>query len=439
MFLQSCSAVMATVALAAVTGCTQGPDRPAAAQQTPAEALPGPTRVAHDPPEKFDLQGGVRMPWEASSGLISVGGTWLARKKIPVALHRETAYVATPDRVLAFDTTKGVVKNVIRPESEPLTELAPDNRNGAAPPVVTEGSTPLMLASFLVRQPGEGTKAARDLIEVVAADAGTGKLTWRLPLTMPEGAMEGMDPSVVSVVGASGHVAVVTVSSDDNVIYSASTTYGIDLRTHRLLWTRDEFQASAVTEGIVTGEVRNEPSDDYSSAAGYDLATGTERWRGPERLNLDLHPAGPHLVQARARDKSDSNIRYEQFLDPKTGAVKKNVSKTATGANCDHDGARTVVCGIGGSESPVTAFDAVSGATLWQLPDANAGRIAPRVTAVWHGRVYGETDDGALSLDARTGADVPTRPGIAPDLVNEYTGVALSPSTDELTAYPTIS
>ncbi|WP_374772667.1 hypothetical protein OG756_05520 [Streptomyces sp. NBC_01310] len=71
------------------------------------------------------------------------------------------------------------------------------------------------------------------------------------------------------------------------------------------------------------------------------------------------------------------------------------------------------------------------------VPDKNAGRIAPQVAAVWHGRVYGKTADGPLALDARTGAGLPTRPGVAPYLVNEYTGLALSESDDALTAYPT--
>ncbi|MFJ3883452.1 hypothetical protein ACIPW5_39140, partial [Streptomyces sp. NPDC090077] len=83
--------------------------------------------------------------------------------------------------------------------------------------------------------------------------------------------------------------------------------------------------------------------------------------------------------------------------------------------------------------------DATTGAALWQLPDEKAGRIAPKVTTVWHGRVYAKTADGTVALDSRTGADMPTPPGIAPDLVNAFTGIAISKSGDDVTAYQTAS
>ncbi|MEF2529015.1 MULTISPECIES: hypothetical protein [Streptomyces] len=42
-----------------------------------------------------------------------------------------------------------------------------------------------------------------------------------------------------------------------------------------------------------------------------------------------------------------------------------------------------------------------------------------------------------MQLEARTGADLPIRPGLAPCLVNAYTGLALSETDRSLTAYPT--
>ncbi|MEU8433821.1 hypothetical protein AB0F18_13010 [Streptomyces sp. NPDC029216] len=91
-----------------------------------------------------------------------------------------------------------------------------------------------------------------------------------------------------------------------------------------------------------------------------------------------------------------------------------------------------------GSTSRARA-DGTSGVPLWQLPDPAADRIAPEVTALWHGRVYGKTRSGTVALDARTGADLPTRPGTAPDLVNGYTAIALATTTTtvELMAYQT--
>ncbi|MFJ4776335.1 hypothetical protein [Streptomyces sp. NPDC088762] len=59
------------------------------------------------------------------------------------------------------------------------------------------------------------------------------------------------------------------------------------------------------------------------------------------------------------------------------------------------------------------------------------------MTAVWQGRIYDRTNSGPLTLDARSGEDLPTPPGIAPYAVNEYVGLALS-GTDAM-AYPAIA
>lgn len=66
-----------------------------------------------------------------------------------------------------------------------------------------------------------------------------------------------------------------------------------------------------------------------------------------------------------------------------------------------------------------------SGKVLWQLPDEQSDRVAPEVTSAWHGRVYGETENGPVALDARTGEDAPAGPGIAPVLVNGSAALAL--------------
>ncbi|MGW2376007.1 hypothetical protein [Kitasatospora sp. NPDC001683] len=61
------------------------------------------------------------------------------------------------------------------------------------------------------------------------------------------------------------------------------------------------------------------------------------------------------------------------------------------------------------------------------------------MTAVWHGTVYGKTGNGAVTLNAVTGQDVPTDPEVAPVLVNSYAGVALSSASGSaLAVYPVI-
>ncbi|MFF4323778.1 hypothetical protein [Streptomyces sp. NPDC001568] len=42
-----------------------------------------------------------------------------------------------------------------------------------------------------------------------------------------------------------------------------------------------------------------------------------------------------------------------------------------------------------------------------------------------------------MTLDSRTGTDLPTPPGIAPYLVSGFTGIGVSPASDDLMAFPT--
>ncbi|MGW1917061.1 hypothetical protein ACWCQS_41945 [Streptomyces sp. NPDC002076] len=94
-------------------------------------------------------------------------------------------------------------------------------------------------------------------------------------------------------------------------------------------------------------------------------------------------------------------------------------------SKCVYDDRNALVCfGTGPEGLLAYGLDASNGKDLWQLPDQQADRIAPQVTAVWHGRVYGTTDHGTVTLDARTGKDLPN-PGVAPYLVNESAGLAL--------------
>ncbi|MFF4296372.1 hypothetical protein ACFY0N_22375 [Streptomyces vinaceus] len=92
-----------------------------------------------------------------------------------MALHKDKAYVAT-DRLLAFSTTTGSLTATITPTADALSVLSRDDRNNAAPPVVTPGADPLVLAPFFVRRPGVGAQAATNLLEFTATNASSDKV-----------------------------------------------------------------------------------------------------------------------------------------------------------------------------------------------------------------------------------------------------------------------
>ncbi|MFD7906499.1 hypothetical protein ACFV4G_30200 [Kitasatospora sp. NPDC059747] len=122
--------------------------------------------------------------------------------------------------------------------------------------------------------------------------------------------------------------------------------------------------------------------------------------------------------------------QFTRLLDGATG--HEVLALGGAGADCRHDGRSVTVCTDDGS---VFAVDD-NAQVLWKLPDEANHRIAPTVTAVWHGLVYGSTSHGPVILDTRTGADRPATPGIAPAAVDAYAGLALKNDANILVAYP---
>ncbi|ARP72341.1 hypothetical protein LK07_24155 [Streptomyces pluripotens] len=153
---------------------------------------------------------------------------------------------------------------------------------------------------------------------------------------------------------------------------------------------------------------------------------------------MSIVPAGPRLVRVSGKDY-DRGHSYDRLVDAGSGRTVRTMPADLAGSECDYDDRSALVCSGMGAESQVAyGLDASTGKDLWRLPDQQADRIAPKVTAAWHGRVYGTTDHGSVALDARTGKDLPN-PGIAPILVNESAGLALDQDGSNLIAYPTSS
>ncbi|MEU2391886.1 PQQ-binding-like beta-propeller repeat protein [Streptomyces sp. NPDC007369] len=391
-----------------------------------------PARAAFDPPAKFDAKAGVPMPKAATASLLTAKGKDLGLLRNPVELYKGKAYVATQESLLAVDTTNGAV-TTITPEATPVTN--PRDSTGffmfSHPVSITEGASPLALASFLVKQPAVGTHAERVFVEFTAVAAASAQVAWRLPLTIPDWAKDAPGPLSVRVAGSSGRIALVTVGAAKP---SGRTTYAVDLVDRRVLWTRDLFEAKKIVKSTAVGVTKDAIDSQYEAAAGYDLNTGEQRWRGEDSEYPGVGTGGPQFVSVTGQSRT--GVSFHRLVDPQTGVVRKEIPKDVDPADCEFDGISTLVCFRNWQGLSVWAFDTSNGELRWKLPDKAANRIAPTVTAVWHGRIYGRTDSGPLALDARTGSDLPTLPGIAPYAVNEYVGLALK-GTDAM-AYPAI-
>ncbi|MFE4205448.1 hypothetical protein ACFRSX_31065 [Streptomyces goshikiensis] len=345
------------------------------------------------------------------AGQVRGGGT-----NLPVLLHDTRAFVASPTGVQVIDLATG---RTLGEETTSGEVLRSDAEGYTLPPVLAGGE---VLTPFLVKTPASGTYAAGAVVEVVAvATVAPYKATWRTTVKLPEWARQS-NKVTVAAVGAQDGRAVVTVAGDGNAV-----SYGLDTASHSLRWTQPGLKAAAVGTGMVTGLLDGEPLTPVP--VGVDLATGTEKWRGEKTYAAVMEGAGPSTVRISGQRPDGS--KADRLLNVSGGQVRAEMPPGLGSMNCTFDKAQTLVCA---HAFAVAAVDPTSGQLLWSLKDGEGDRKPPKVTAVWHGRVYGRGAGGPVALDARTGADMPTKPEAAPLLVNAYAGMVLE--DNRLSSYP---
>ncbi len=373
-------------------------------------------RPAFDPPRTFDATSSVPLPEAASRSKINLGGQRV--EPLPVLLDKTRAYVASVDMLEIVDVASGAVTATVRPTHEPALSPQGQNpfvgNNPAQPPVLVElAGRRRVVTAFAATAPGQGTTPPRPVVEVVTIDADTGDSAQRFELDPGTINQNSVRPHPV-VLGAHGPVVVVQVGTD---------ALAVDLNNQRELWRRKEFTAGAVAEDVVVGTDTRTPV-----ARALAVDGGTERWHGDAARTITIKPGGPTVVTATGTTAAGK--QFFRLLDATSGRVlDESLSSGSIGyaIDCIHDGADVTVCrDAGAGKDWAGAFDR-SGKWLWQLPDEKANRVAPTVTAAWHGAVYGRTANGPVVLDAHTGADRETAPGVAPWLVNQYVAVASPP------------
>jgi hypothetical protein len=380
-----------------------------------------PVYESHDPPQRFDQSSAVALP-EAAAHL-SDGGWYASDSGKPaVTLMGTQAYVAVPDGLHVLDVITGETIDVIEPEHRPLitSEDTQFAGNPAHPPLVTDvGGTQAVLVPFLTEVAGQGTTASRDVIELVAVATENHEVLWRhLIETADCGGFSAHDCDI-TVVGASDGVAVLGVAEDNG---TPLASYGINLAGPTTEWELDDFAATMVAGDLTIGVLADGVVTSY--AAAYETSNGSEqRWiDDDDTYDLTVQPAGPHWALATSTGAGFGAEDEVRLIDPRTGEpAPTEVDGFSDGMRCDYDETSVVVCA---TTSNAVAFVAQSAEVLWSLPDENEGRVAPTIRSAWHGLIYGETSNGPVILDARSGRDAVLDPGIAPRVVNEYVGVA---------------
>ncbi|MDQ3577632.1 MAG: PQQ-binding-like beta-propeller repeat protein, partial [Actinomycetota bacterium] len=373
-----------------------------------------------DPPTVFDASAPVSLPANALGG--NMAGEVISRF---TTLHDRTAYIIEPTRLTAVDVLTGEQQWQTKIEGVPADPNAQSgpyvNTDGPRPPFVSaDGSK--VVAAVPVAEPGKGTTPGHQAIAIMAVEAKSGEKTWETKVKVSDAvAGTGGQGATTEVVAVTDKVVVATYRNEE------AMTVAIDAATQKPLWQRDAYQAGTVQDDIVIGVDSNvAENSSMSQATALALVTGEQKWVGALRAsNVKIYPAGPSLVAIDSTDYGSGDPALF-FLDPATGQEKTTLTHKAgftptLYGDCDYDDQSILICVANGV---LTAHDS-TGKTLWTLPDAVANRTAPTVTVAWHGAVYGKTQNGPVVLDAKTGKDLSTEPGIAPHWVSKYAAITM--------------
>lgn len=397
-------------------GCSTTSASPPAPAPTPAGSAASSStasasaRPVFDPPTRFDVTG-------------RPAGT--ARER-DLLLHQNLLFAAGANAVTVTDVLTGTLVATLAPDRTPLTEEQTYGRQVAHPPALLRtADRSVVVVPYPVTLPASGSTTAREAVELIVADATTGQRTSSVlvdaaPAEQHFSAIAERYPTVVA-----GNGTVVTVTIGKQI------TAAVDLTTGATLWRKAVRAAALLGDTVVA--LTPENSTGRRSIVGLGLADGVQRWSAATVTTADLAPAGPQFVVV-VGDREPGG-RFYALLDSRGKLSRTTNGDYPSRLACHYDQSAVTVCTMG---TPlVFAIDAATGTDLWELPAS--GRDAPEVTAVWHGAVYGTVAGKPVVLDARTGTDKETDPGLAPIAVNGHGAVvAAQPGLTAIEFHPAL-
>ena len=421
---------LAALALAvSACGTPTPPDAAKSSGATPTSTVPA-AKTA-DPPTVFDTASAVSLP--RSMVQTNMGGGVTSKY---ATLTKRTAYTVTPVELSAVDVLTGEQKWAARLDgvpADPNFRKGPFVTNAGPRPPAVDSRGSLVVAAMPTSEPGKGTTPGYQSLAVIAVDAESGTKRWESRVRVPDS---------IGSTGGSGAITNVVAVTDTAVVATyrkgEAMTVVLDAATGRTLWERPEYEAGSVHGDVVVGaDSKVAENSSMIQATALALSDGAQRWVGATRSSaVTVVPAGPALAVVDSTNYGNGDPAL-LFLDPATGAERgKLTRKSGFGSSsygkCEYDQQSVVVCLADGR---LAGYDAGTGKELWALPDKTTNRIAPTMTAVWHGALYGRTSNGPIVLDARTGADRSTEPGAVLHWISEYAGIGVN-SDGVPQAYP---
>nr|WP_281396828.1 PQQ-binding-like beta-propeller repeat protein [Streptomyces olivoverticillatus] len=252
--------------------------------------------------------------------------------------------------------------------------------------------------------------------------ANAGAKAWFTEIALPDEYPAG-DQAEAYVVGRGG---------DTVVVFARGQLFGVDLASRQRIWVAPgTYSKGAVVAGGRIVAMRK--NSDTEQVVGLDAASGKDAWTSP-RTGKELSAAGPDAVMTYEKVQ-DGDGAQNFLLDAATGAIRNTLPKDAPGSDCAYDGAAVTVCVDGSVNHKVAAYDLKTGQERWRLPDAAGTRVAPTVSLVRAGLIYGMANGNPVVLDAASGKDKENQPGIAPYIADGYVGITHTKDGPGVTAY----
>jgi PQQ-like domain len=362
-----------------------------------------------DPPLVFDKQPVAVLPASVLGNVTDGANTYNAS-----ILDGTVVYAVTDSAVAAVDVETGQEKWHVQVDGTGA------NSSGAAP-LLADGK---VYAAFKTTIPGKGTTPEQPAITVVAVDVASGTKTLTMQVPTPDA-----DP--VGAMAVAGPTKVYAVSGNQIAVGRGAGAFVLDATTKTIAWQRKDFVIREVADGVVIG-VNTKPVPDNGSdeVLGLRLTDGRPAWQLPDREpGITVGPAAPHLVVV-------NTPKAVLFLSTADGKMRSQLSQPASSISlaatwCAYDERSMTICK--GAGRMVGLDPNAPGKPKWQIIDGSARKV-PEVTAVYHGAIYGSTDNGPVVLDAATGADKPDAPQLAPQLVNDHVGIG-KPDARPIGAY----
>jgi outer membrane protein assembly factor BamB len=296
-------------------------------------------------------------------------------------MRGERAYGLTPTGLGAVDLATGETlwdtpfPGRDRPPPEPALY-----EEGAADVPVLSHDGAQVYAATKIQVEGTGTTQDHPAVQLIAVDAGSGKVSWSTEVALPQDARWDSDTRVRVVAADAGKV-VVTFPGDGFSHFGTSAA--VDAGSHEVVWSV-EGTAQSVINGVVLA-VADPQGSGYPQMAGIDLESGSALWSGKGDSSA---VTGFSAVELPSGDALVTRFPYSG-ASPRTHALNLangEAGQMYRGMVLDDP---HVVDGflVDAPNGEIEVWDLRTMKLVWHLPSGN--RMAPENVVSYGGHLFG--------------------------------------------------